>query len=92
MNPPTDCASSRVWLSQGWKVVPYNRAWEAGNWSVHDLPQVAENIEPPASAESLVTLSPQVEDLLDLQASRSALAESDERIPYRQLRKKLGLE
>ena len=33
-----------------------------------------------------------LEDQLDLEAAKRALAESDERIPYRKVRRELGLE
>lgn len=42
------------------------------------------------SIEDLRALE-ELEDRLDEQAAREALAESDERIPYEQVRKELGL-
>jgi prevent-host-death family protein len=42
------------------------------------------------SAEDLRRLE-EIEDRLDVEAARKALAESDERIPYKKVRKELGL-
>ena len=42
------------------------------------------------SAEDLRVLEA-IEDRLDVEAARKALAESDERIPYEKVRKELGL-
>jgi prevent-host-death family protein len=38
-----------------------------------------------------LTFLEEMEDRLDVEAARAALAESDERIPYEQVRRKLGL-
>ena len=45
-------------------------------------------VVPVADVETLERL----EDQLDLEAAKRALAESDERIPYRKVRRELGLE
>jgi prevent-host-death family protein len=42
------------------------------------------------SAQDLKALEA-LEDRLDIEAAKKALAESDERIPYRKVRKELGL-
>jgi prevent-host-death family protein len=70
-----------------------NRAEYQGERTVvHRRGKDAAAIIPVADLKLLETLLEEARDRADLEAARSALAESDERIPYEEFRRKQGLD